>query len=397
MFSSLQSLASRYGFSSADRTMFRVQFLLLLAMCVALGISYDAQLAWRQYAAAHRLQLMLGGWDAIAWFTWLVAAPVILVLVRKFPVNLKQMHRNLVCLGIGSLVVYFIVTNVRFGLRLLFHWWFPSSQELQADWPTYLNTTLLLLPIDVLTFCGFLAVSYAVDYYFQSRRHVHVAMQLQLKAAQLTSDLSQAELAILRNQLHPHFLFNSFNAVATLVRQKKNEAAVEIIAQLSALLRRALERTGQSTVSLENELDFIRRYLEIEKVRFGEKLRCDFLIEPASLAALVPNLVLQPLVENAVKHGISQRTSPGVVSIIARRWHDRLMIEIANDGPDGPVTERRANHRNSSGIGLSNTRLRLEKLYGTDYRFDVAVRHEGGWCVHLDLPWQAAQVPTLSP
>jgi sensor histidine kinase YesM len=176
--------------------------------------------------------------------------------------------------------------------------------------------------------------------------------------------------------------------VASLVRQKRNESAVEIIAQLSALLRLAIERTGRQELPLEEEIDFIRRYLEIEQVRFGEKLRLDFALDPAALDAAVPNLLLQPLVENAIKHGISRRTRPGTVRLAVHRQDGRLQLEVVNDGPDGSPMESEDSDKRRGGIGLSNTRARLEKIYGADYRLEMTPRPEGGMRVFLDLPWR---------
>ena len=221
MIPTLQAFARRYGFKSTDHDVFKIQFLMVLAMSVVLGISFDAQLEWRRYATEHHLELMMRGWDVVAWLTLLCAAPGMLFLIRRFPLTLGRIRRNLAGLVVGSSLIYVVVINVRFGLRLLPNLWLSPAKELPPDWSTYLNTSLLLLPIDVVAFFGFFAITYAVDYYFQSRQHAEEAMQLQLQAAQLTSDLSRAELAVLRNQLHPHFIFNSFNAVATLVRQKK--------------------------------------------------------------------------------------------------------------------------------------------------------------------------------
>ncbi len=368
---------------------------MLLAMCVLLSLSYDAQHGWRSLAEG-RQTLILHGWDRIIWFVWLGAAPIILFLIRRNPIAPGRIRRSLVALGSGGLAIYMVMTIVRFGLRLVPNWWLAPADDLHPDWATFVDTTILLLPIDVLTFCGFFGISFAVNYYFESRRRADETVRLQLKAARLESELSRAELAVLRNQLHPHFVFNSFNAVATLVRQGKNEAAVEVIAQLSSLLRRALERTGHPIVSLEEEMEFIRSYLEIEKVRFGEKLQFHFSLQPEIAAALVPNLVLQPLVENAIKHGISRRIAPGAVSITARRSGDRLAVEIVNDGPDDPRAAPDLGRERSTGIGLPNTRLRLEKLYGADYRFDVVPRADGGMCIRLDLPWQSATVEPAS-
>ena len=384
------------GFRPPQRRALKVQLPLVLATSVLLSLGYHGELEWLRFADERHIPLLVDRWDGLAWFVWLGAAPVMLVLVQRFPLSRGELCRNLTGLTLGSLLLYLVVANVRFCLRVLPH---LGTNGNPADFANYLNATLALLPIDFVSYCGFLAITVAVDYNLRLREQADAAVQLQVKAAQLQSDLSRAELAALRNQLHPHFLFNSFNAVATLVRQKKNDCAVEVITQLSALLRRALDRTGRASISLEEEMDFIRRYLEIEKVRFGDKLQFDFSIDPASLGALVPNLVLQPLVENAIKHGIAQRTAPGSVSIIAARKDNRLEIEIANDGPDEPAAADDERNGESSRIGVANTRLRLEKLYGTNYRFEMKTRERGGMVVHLNLPWQPAPGPleTVAP
>lgn len=395
MVSPLSSLARFSGVTPAERRVFRNQFLMLFAMCVLLSLSYNAQLGWRSLAQ-RRPTLILHGWDRIIWFVWLAAAPAILLLIKRNPIVTGRIRRSLITLGIGGLLIYGAITIVRFGLHLVPNWWLASVDDLNPDWPTFVDTAVLLLPIDLLTLCGFFGISFAVNYHFESRRREDETQALQLQTARLQSDLSQAELAVLRNQLHPHFVFNSFNAVATLVRQGKNEAAVEVIAQLSALLRQALERTGCPTVSLEDEIKFIRRYLDIEKVRFGEKLQFSLAIDPGTDQALVPNLVLQPLVENAIKHGISRRVAPGTVAIAAARHGDRLSIEIVNDGSDDSRASADLGPERSTGIGLPNTRLRLEKLYGLNFRFDVLPRKDGGMCIRLDLPWQPATVEAAS-
>ncbi|MES1194495.1 MAG: histidine kinase, partial [Opitutus sp.] len=277
--------------------------------------------------------------------------------------------------------IYLVVTHVRYALRVAPELLGHQSKTWVWDVDTYAYNTFAMLPLDFLTYCGFFAVSFSVDYYFTHRQRSEEAVQLQLRAAQLQSALARAELAALRGQLHPHFLFNSFNALATLVRQQKNDAAVEIIAQLSALLRLAIDRTGLQEIPLHQEIDFIQRYLDIEHVRFGDKLRVEFALAPDSLEALVPNIVLQPLVENAIKHGISLRTTPGTVRLSSIRSGDRLRIEIADDGSDGPSPACTNPGGKKPGIGLANTRAQLDTLYGADYRLKLAKRPAGGTVV----------------
>jgi len=373
--------------SPEERSELRVQIALFLAVSLLLSLGYHEQRELRALAGREHVQQLLRGWDGFAWFVWLLAAPAMLLLIRRFPLGRGQIRRGLLGLLLGSVVIFLFITNLRFLLRVLPNLWLPPADALPVDWAHYSVSTLLLLPMDFLTYCGFFFASVAIDYHFKNRARAAEALQLELHAAQLQSNLARAELTALRGQLHPHFLFNSFNAVASLVRQRRNDAAVEIIAQLSALLRLAVERTGRQELPLDEEIDFIRRYLEIERVRFGDKLRLDFAIDPAVLRAAVPNLVLQPLVENAIKHGISRRIEPGTVRLAARRVDERLQLEIVDDGPDGSPVEA-GTSQSRGGIGLSNTRERLTRIYGNDYRLELTPRAEGGMRVSLDLPWR---------
>jgi signal transduction histidine kinase len=365
-----------------------VQIPLFLAVSIVLSVGYYGQRELRAMVDREHVQVLLRGWDGFAWCVWLLAAPAMLILIRRFPLQRGRIGRSLAGLFLGSAAIYLLITNLRFLLRILPNIWLPDSADLPVDWEHYAISILYLLPMDFLTYSGFFAATFAIVYHFKYRQRGEEALQLQLRTAQLESDLARAELTVLRGQLHPHFLFNSFNAVASLVRQKRNESAVEIIAQLSALLRLAIERTGRQELPLEEEIDFIRRYLEIEQVRFGEKLRLDFALDPAALDAAVPNLLLQPLVENAIKHGISRRTRPGTVRLAVHRQDGRLQLEVVNDGPDGSPLETEDGDGRRGGIGLSNTRARLEKIYGTDYRLEMTPRPEGGMRVFLDLPWR---------
>lgn len=373
--------------SPEERAEFKVQLALFFAVSLLLSLGYHGQRELRAMADREHVQQLLRGWDGFAWFVWLLAAPAMLLLIQRFPLERRHIRRNLLGLLLGSMVIFLIVTNLRFVLRVLPNIWLTPEARLPVDWSHYSVSTLLLLPMDFLTYCGFFFATAAIDNHFKYRARAAEALRLELHAVRLQSNLARAELTALRGQLHPHFLFNSFNAVASLVRQRRNDAAVEIIAQLSDLLRLAVERTARQELPLDEEIDFIRRYLEIERVRFGDKLRLDFAIDPAVLHAAVPNLVLQPLVENAIKHGISRRIEPGTVRLAARRVDGRLQLEIVDDGPDGSPVEPSL-EPSRGGIGLSNTRERLTRIYGNDYRLEMTPRSEGGMRVSLDLPWR---------
>lgn len=373
-----------------QRAAFQIQILLLFAISTLLYIGFPGTRHWRVAAEQEHMATMILGWDGLAWYVWLAAAPVMMYLIRRYPVSRADFWRPLSRIIFWSVVLYLVVTHVRFLLRILpllaLGPKSPAYNDLDLD--SYAFNTFAMMPLDFLTYCGFFAVSVSIDYYFKLRQRNEEALQLQVRTARLQSELARAELAALRGQLHPHFLFNSFNAIATLVRQQKNEVAVEIIAQLSALLRLAIDRTGLQEIPLHQEIDFIRRYLDIEQVRFGDKLHVEIALEAGTMNALVPNIVLQPLVENSIKHGISLRTTPGAVRVKATRSGERLRIEIADDGADDLPPAGPAPGGKKSGIGLANARAQLDKLYGADYRLEISPQCAGGTIVTLNLPWR---------
>ena len=351
-----------------------------------LNLGFYWQRAFREAAARRNLHAVMRGWDGLAWYVWMPAAPATLLLIRRHPFQREQAARSLARLAAGSAVIYCVVTNTRYLLRILPNVWLPPEHDLPVSWVNYLQTQLERTPLDFLTYCGLFATSFAVHYYSQSRQRTDELMRLQLRTARLESELARLQLTALRGQLHPHFLFNSFNAIATLVRQRKTDEAAEMLAQLSELLRTVMENIELQERTLLHELEFVRGYLEIERIRFGEKLRTVFEIEPAALECLVPNLLLQPLVENAIKHGISKRLATGSVCIAARRHGDRLQLEISNDGAEGTPDAAHA----TAGIGLRNTVSRLELAYASDYQFELITRPAGGASARLDLPWKSA-------
>jgi len=222
-----------------------------------------------------------------------------------------------------------------------------------------------------------LAVSQGLAFHSESRARA-------LRESRLEADLARAQLQLLRAQLEPHFLFNTLHAIATLMHA--NPAAAErMLVLLSDLLRRALRERDEHEVPLREELEFLDRYIEIEQVRFRERLVVEREIGADSLEALVPPLLLHPLVENAIRHGLARKVEGGCLGIRARREEDRLELRIWDDGPgpaaagDGPP---------GSGIGLSTTRARLEQLYGDGHRFELRCRPAGGVEVALSLPFR---------
>lgn len=202
----------------------------------------------------------------------------------------------------------------------------------------------------------------------------------------------QARLDALRYQLNPHFLFNTLNAISTLVVDGRNDEASRMIARLGDLLRTTLERTDGDVVSLADELELVRRYLDIEQIRLGERLAVHIDVAEDAWAARVPSLILQPLVENAIRHGVAPREEGGRVTITATRMGGLLQLHVADDGPG--LRARGTDARASSGIGLANTRERLKQLYGEAHRFDIGESDSGGLRVSIELPFTPVEHPS---
>ena len=365
----------------------KIQVTVTFVIITLLNAGYYWQRELRLLAIREHVQNVITLWDGFEWYTWIIAVPAALLLIRRFPLARSRLGRSLPGLLLGSFGIYLVVANARYLLRMVPNIWLPDPLDLPWDWTVYLRTQLTLAPIDFLTYGVIFASSFAVDYYVRYRQRTREAHLLELRATQLQSELAKAQLSFLRGQLQPHFLFNAFNAIATLVRQRRNEVAVEMIAQLSALLRLTMEDTSLAEVPLERELEFVLHYLAVERIRFGDKLVVVVEAPPEVQAALVPKLLLQPLAGNAVKHAISRRTTPGTVRISARRRDGRLLIEVADDGPGaapGPPPAIR------TGVGLANTRARLAAAYRDDFRMELRPRPEGGMLAHLDLPWRVA-------
>jgi two-component system LytT family sensor kinase len=232
---------------------------------------------------------------------------------------------------------------------------------------------------DGLLYWMVLAVSYAAEHHRRLRER-------EVAASELRTQLAQAELQALKMQIQPHFLFNALHTIGGLVRTGDSANAVKVVAGLGDLLRRILDEASQQEVSLEHELEFIRNYLTIEQVRFRDRLQVRVDVNPTLLAARVPHLVLQPLVENAVRHGIGQRISAGLVAVEARRSDDRLELIVRDDGPGLDDATR-------PGIGLSNVRDRLRRMYGLECSVDVANAPEGGVAARITLPLRIPAAP----
>ena len=241
--------------------------------------------------------------------------------------------------------------------------------------------------LDLAMYSFILSTVYVVDYYrrFQAER---------LRSSELKAALSDSELQTLKMQLHPHFLFNTLNTISALMHEDVH-AADTMVARLGDFLRMTLENSGEHEVPLRQEMEFIDSYLEIENVRFGERLAITREIANEALDACVPNLILQPIIENAIRHGISRITGVGCLAIRVKRFGERLRIQVEDNGP-GPHMAHDGERTEGSGIGLSNTRARLRHIYDSDFRLELADSQPHGTIVTIEIPFTLHEAGLLS-
>jgi two-component sensor histidine kinase len=318
------------------------------------------------------------------WYGWVAFTPLILWLGKRYPVERSSWRRALPIHITACIVLSAIHSAVVVISTIIIRPYDEMSGSLpfrEMFWGRLASE----FHLELIVYGMILGVGYAFSYYGRYRER-------ELRASQLEAQLAQAQLQALKMQLHPHFLFNTLNGIAGLVRDRNNKAAVSMIAGLSDLLRHTLENAGRQEVPLREELEFLELYLDIQQMRFPDRLNVQMKIATEALDAQVPNLILQPLVENAIRHGVSLRASSGTVGVSARRDDGFLEMKVYDDGP-GLNLQAGMKERGdgaTGGIGLSNTRARLRQLYGERYRFDVHDRDEGGVEAVISIPLRLA-------
>jgi sensor histidine kinase YesM len=311
------------------------------------------------------------------WLPWALATPWIVGLARRHPI-IGHVSVRTFTVHVAAFAIVSAVTEAWSAwLQVLFNPWGNRT------WPTFINTFRTTLVFQAFTFLVVYALILVVTHLADARGRI--ARQA-TESARLAEQLATAQLAALRGQLEPHFMYNTLNAVTGLVRDRRNDEALSMIVGLSEFLRRASEDSHRAQVTLGEEVDYLQRYLQIQQVRFGERLRTSLDIPPDLLRALVPNLLLQPLAENAIKHGIARRVLGGAVAISAVRHDGDLLITIRNDGPelDGDAG---ANH---GGVGIANLRSRLQILHGDRSALELRHADAGGMEVVVRLPYTEA-------
>lgn len=315
-----------------------------------------------------------------AW-PWALATPLILYLADRFPMRDGRFRRHL---------MFHLPISLFFGLLLiaieviaagLFWNHNVKPEALTGD---FLNGLRLCLHTQIMTYWAILGIRHGFVWYYGSRERELESARLQLKLSEMEAGLKLAQLDALKMQLHPHFLFNTLNTISVLMPEDVG-AARRVLFKLSDLLRATL-KTSDHEITLRQELDLLRCYLEIEQTRFQDRLTVRMNIDPAALDAKVPTLILQPLVENAIKHGIAPRAAPGVVEIAAARNNGAIELRVSDDGSE--MTDFESGKQ--IGVGLANVRARLEKLYLGTSRFEMKRGELGGMEISLSIPQRIA-------
>ena len=303
------------------------------------------------------------------WYLWGLLFPVIWGVCRRFPFERGQLLLRLPI----NLASGLVITLAYLLLRL-------AKQQLLGieDGASGAFATDLLSGIEyyLLIYFALVAVIHALASYKKLRDR-------EVDASRLEAQLALAHLEVLKTQLHPHFLFNTLNAISSLMHRDV-DAADRMISMLSDLLRLSLDNDRRHQVSLREELEFLDRYLAIEKIRFRDRLDVSIEVEDSCWDAMVPRLILQPLVENSIRHGIALRSAAGKVTIRAQRQEDGLVVTVWDDGPGIP----RGPEEVRFGVGLSNTQARLQQTYGEVHRFELRNAASGGFEVSLWMPFE---------
>ena len=249
----------------------------------------------------------------------------------------------------------------------------------------FVRLTLQYFHFNFIIYWVIVAAAHAARYYasFRSR---------ELEAARLRAELTQAQLTALQAQLQPHFLFNTLHTIASLVREGRAGAATDTLAALGELLRRTLGDGDRHESPLADEIGFVQGYLEIERTRFSDRLAVSYDITADAMQAMIPRMALQPLAENAIRHGIARDPDARRVAVRARRAGERLRLEVENDGPpwDGEAHSSSGNGP-GNGVGLANVRARLARLYGAAWRLELSPGDAGGTLALLEIPWRSAR------
>jgi len=301
--------------------------------------------------------------------------PMVLWVSSRYPLGRRNVASTVIAHVVGATVFLVLFVALRMPLGQIVD--YATGKMAQPSWALFCKL-LVRYPYDTTwVYAMILVVAQLWDYYDKYRER-------ELRTSRLQAQLAQAQLKVLKMQLDPHFLFNTLHSISSLMHEDV-DAADDMLTRLSDLLRLSLEDVDEQEVTLKREIEFLDGYLAIQQTRFRDRFKVKVNIDPRSLDALVPNMILQPLVENAVQHGIASRAGAGQLEVRSTLQNGTVRLEVIDDGPgpgdvngDGP----------GGGVGLANTRARLQQLYGDAYRFNLTRLESGGTLVSLEIPFR---------
>jgi sensor histidine kinase YesM len=352
------------------------RILLIWCLWTFIGIVFTLQAYFTSFRSQRPMNFVDALYVQMAWsYLWALATPLVLWLARRIAIERNNWIRGALIHIPLSILLSVAVTAV--GHVILFlRWEWMAGKPFSFERLTRFVIGNFSEGIGIYLLIAL--TGYAFSYYRRYR-------QGEMRSLKLEAQLSQAQLQALKMQLHPHFLFNTLHSISALLNNQP-EAARTMITRLADFLRLTLENSGTQEVTLRKEMEFLRCYLEIERVRFQDRLKTRMEVSPPALDAKVPNLILQPIVENAIRHGIAPRSTAGLIEILAKPQNGNLRIQIRDNGPGLPAN-RNSEKIFTKGLGLANTERRLDRLYGAAHRFDLSNDPEGGLIVTLEIPF----------
>jgi two-component system, LytTR family, sensor kinase len=348
------------------------RFLQLLALWSAVVVLFALQ--WYSYDALHGRPspvITYFRWNMEQWYTWLLLSPLVLWLAAKRPIDPRHPQRALLLHLLASVPFAFVAVVVQ---SIISHFFEPGDHSILNNMAFILSKDLAM---GILTYWGLTALAQTLHFYKENSNR-------QIRESQLERQLAQAQLKVLQMQLHPHFLFNTLHAIGTLVYEDP-KSAEQMLLNLGSLLRVFLEQEAAQTISLRRELHLVDLYLSIQKIRFQDRLSVRSVIDPETLDCAIPSLLLQPLVENAIVHGIAKNPGNDEIEISSSHQRDRLLIKISNTNsilpnqvsPDG----------SGWGVGLSNTMQRLAQTYDGAAKLSINARSPRGVVCEISVPF----------
>ncbi|HWO39820.1 MAG TPA: histidine kinase [Candidatus Acidoferrum sp.] len=359
------------------------RWILILCAWTIVGLLFAAQQIVVEKVQGSQVHWVIeGALELVDWYIWAACTPLVIGLAKRFPLTGPRLARHIALHTILSLMMAPLVSVTEYFLslgllRFVFHITGPDVHHFLSSFG---------VGVLFMSFTGILTYWLVVGLY-QSMHFYQVAMERETIAAQLETQLSHAELENLKSQLHPHFLFNSLHTIGILM-QEDVDAASHLLVCLGDLLRMALERR-ENEITLQSELEFVGKYLEIEQTRFHDRLRVHMDVPPDLLAVYVPSLALQPLVENAIKHGIGVDSAAGQLEIAAKLHNGRVWLCVRDDGP-GPATGSRLRF----GVGLTNVQSRLKQLYGDESSLELSGGNGRGCEAIIIIPLRSSHEDT---